>query len=128
MNARVYRCYDAQDRLLYVGCTTQRVDYRLTQHRSRHRRQRRKSWTELVARVDVEEFDALADAASAEMSAIWHEGPLFNIVGGHCSALGYPSVAVIAYMSGVAPETLVSAANHDPKPSLDEWRRTKGAA
>lgn len=25
-------------------------------------------------------------------------------------------------------EWLVSAANHEPKPSLDEWRRTKGAA
>lgn len=68
----VYRAVDADDRLLYVGCT---VDF--------ERRQREHMWhrrwpVDRVARWEVEQFATQAPALLAEQHAIETERPLFN--------------------------------------------------
>lgn len=66
----VYRLYDADDRLLYVGSTVH-VPRRLREHHS-------KPWWHLVARHEAVDYPTAADAVAAEESAIDHEGPIHN--------------------------------------------------
>lgn len=55
MSAAVYRMYDADERLLYVGCSVQ-WPIRMGQHQD-------KPWWQEVARVDLEHFNRLARGA-----------------------------------------------------------------
>jgi predicted GIY-YIG superfamily endonuclease len=57
--AAVYRHYDAQGVLLYVGCSTDPIA-RTKSHRSKA------NWFDQVARIDVEWFDSKSDALAAE--------------------------------------------------------------
>jgi predicted GIY-YIG superfamily endonuclease len=66
----VYRFFDADGGLLYVGCTTQ-VNTRLRAHRGR-------IWSYLVDRVEVERYPTLDEAFAAEQKAIATENPEFN--------------------------------------------------
>lgn len=70
----LYRMFDADDRLLYVGMTAS-VETRLPEHR------RSKSWWAQVATIKLEHFDCRADVEQAETLAIRSESPLFNIAG-----------------------------------------------
>ncbi|MEV8474858.1 GntR family transcriptional regulator [Streptomyces sp. NPDC051173] len=67
----LYRLYDVDDRLLYVGITND-VTKRWLDH------QCTKQWWALVVRKTVEWFDARVDAECAEIEAIKGERPRYN--------------------------------------------------
>lgn len=67
----LYRLYDAEGDLLYVGIAHD-VEKRLTTHRLE------KTWWLLVARISVEWFDSRALATAAEARAIESESPRFD--------------------------------------------------
>lgn len=68
----VYRCYDAADRLIYVGCTVA-PRQRLDQHRSST------WWHEQVARVRYVVFPNKEYALFQETVAIRTENPRWNV-------------------------------------------------
>lgn len=70
----VYRCYDEDGDLLYVGCSGD-VEKRLAIHA------KTASWVADVRNMEVEEFDSRRDALHAESRAIAAEHPYHNIVG-----------------------------------------------
>ena len=78
----LYRFFDANDRLLYVGISFSAVA-RASQHRSE------KDWWSDVARMDVEHLPSRAAAEQAERDAIRAESPLHNVV--HNQSAGYTS-------------------------------------
>ncbi|MBS7790250.1 hypothetical protein KTR66_09600 [Roseococcus sp. SDR] len=69
----LYRHYDANGRLLYVGVSLSAV-VRLAQHRDLSQ------WATQIARVDVQKFDTRDQALAAERAAIKSEKPLHNIM------------------------------------------------
>lgn len=69
----LYRLYDAEDVLLYVGISKSAL-MRLGQHLSD------KPWAVDVARTTVEWYPTREEAAAAEVAAILTEKPLHNIV------------------------------------------------
>lgn len=69
----VYRCYDADDRLLYIGCTSN-LSHRMTAHRSRS------PWATDIARITTEDLPGRAVALYVEAQAIRAESPLHNKV------------------------------------------------
>jgi predicted GIY-YIG superfamily endonuclease len=71
----VYRAYDADWNLLYVGCT-----YDLPNRLAHHRRNQ-SPWWEHYARITTEKHTCHARAAAAEARAIRLEQPLFNLNG-----------------------------------------------
>lgn len=70
---RVYRCYDADDSLIYIGCTVTSVKRRLLTHRRAHPEvaERTVRWTE-------EEYPDRVSALTAEARAIYFERPQLN--------------------------------------------------
>ena len=97
----VYRFYDGEGRLLYVGVTKEpevRFDT--------HKRERAETWWPLAVRHTIEWFDDRQAAAQAEVDAITNEAPLHNV-------------------SSIPAPTLVSASAAVPLSSYDldacEW-------
>lgn len=76
----LYRLYDAAERLLYVGISTQ-PETRWTQHATD------KPWWSLVRRRAVEWHPDRAAAEGAERSAVQTEEPLYNTAGARTSLL-----------------------------------------
>lgn len=74
MSAIVYRCYDADERLLYVGCTTATGPRRLCELRSKGA-----SWAEHVAEVHQDEYPTLETARRAEAALIRALRPIHNV-------------------------------------------------
>lgn len=72
MTCSLYRFYDADDRLLYIGISTQACA-RLAQHA------KDKEWFPSVARASFEHYDTQAEALAAEKAAIKAERPAHNI-------------------------------------------------
>ncbi|MFC9700900.1 type II toxin-antitoxin system prevent-host-death family antitoxin [Streptomyces sp. NPDC056943] len=70
----LYRLYDVEDRLLYVGITGD-PKVRFTQHR------KEKPWWAEVALREVEWFSTRSDAERAEQRAIRREVPRYNDAG-----------------------------------------------
>ena len=68
---QVYRCYDANDNLLYVGMSVQ-VQTRLARHLNGT------PWWGLVAEVRITRFPTWRNALEAEARAIADEKPLYN--------------------------------------------------
>lgn len=68
----LYRFFDANDRLLYVGISFSAVA-RASQHRSE------KDWWPDVARMEVEHLQTRSAALAAESAAIRTEKPLHNV-------------------------------------------------
>jgi predicted GIY-YIG superfamily endonuclease len=66
----LYRFFDAEDRLLYVGITCH-LPRRLSEHQ-------RKRWTDDAARVELERFTTREEALAAERAAIQTEHPSVN--------------------------------------------------
>jgi DNA-binding XRE family transcriptional regulator len=66
----VYRLYDANDELLYVGCT-KHITPRLEKHSKRE-------WWYEVARIEETSFDDPAEAADAEEHFYFTEAPRYN--------------------------------------------------
>lgn len=73
MSPTVYRCLDADGRLLYVGMTEQ-PRRRLRVH------ELTKSWWPKVGLITLEEYRTREEAAAAEREAILGEAPAFNII------------------------------------------------
>lgn len=69
----VYRAYDSQDRLLYVGISKDVLD-RLGQHRS-------SGWAQYVTNLTIEYFPTRQQALEAESRAIKDEDPVWNSAG-----------------------------------------------
>ena len=74
MTPTVYRCFDKDGRLIYVGFTVN-CTRRLKQHRAAS------PWFGLVGRVTHQTFDTKAAALAEERRAIRAEGPLCNAKG-----------------------------------------------
>lgn len=70
--AQLYRHFDAEGNLLYVGTSLSAV-YRLAQHRSRT------PWYSAIARVTIQNCESLSAARAAECRAIVAERPRHNI-------------------------------------------------
>jgi DNA-binding XRE family transcriptional regulator len=70
----LYRFFDAEDRLLYVGISDRPSD-RMSGHR------RAAAWWDEASRCVMERFDTRAEAERAEGEAIRSEDPLFNVMG-----------------------------------------------
>lgn len=75
--AVVYRMYDADDRLLWVGMSTNLIQ-RIVSHRATQQ------WWPRVAKVTVDHFAGRKAAAAAERAAIAAEAPEFNKAPGTC--------------------------------------------
>lgn len=73
MNFQLYRHFDADGRLLYIGKSISAV-MRLSGHRSAS------SWYGEISRVEIENFESVADLSAAEVVAIRQEQPIYNIV------------------------------------------------
>lgn len=75
----LYRCFDEDGRLLYIGCTSN-VEKRMSVHRS-NRRQKASRWLRVcMDRYEVDgPFLSLEAARGAERDAIAAERPLFNL-------------------------------------------------
>lgn len=71
MSATLYRFFDDDDNLLYVGCS-------LTWPTRFAAHQREKEWWGEVVRVTLDHFPTRAIAAEAEVAAIELEGPRYN--------------------------------------------------
>lgn len=67
----VYRCYDASEALLYVGCTFD-VERRLSEHALHS------GWFPLVARKTSVRYETRREALDAEKQAIFTENPVHN--------------------------------------------------
>jgi excinuclease UvrABC nuclease subunit len=70
----VYRCYDAEGHLVYVGCTSQlfkRLDY--------HRRY--SVWASQITNVTAKVYPNQRLALAKERMAIVEENPLYNVAG-----------------------------------------------
>lgn len=67
----VYRCWTGDNRLLYVGCTTD-------MQRRRDQHSQRSTWWPLVSRVTVEKHPNGYAARLAEKAAIRKEAPEMN--------------------------------------------------
>lgn len=74
----VYRVYDAQGTLLYVGKTDD-IEQRMYSHFNDNRF--RSPWCDDAADVVLEGFDSPVAAARAEMAAVAEEFPRWNIKG-----------------------------------------------
>ncbi len=68
----LYRHFDAQGNLLYVGITNYEPKRRMEHKLSA-------KWFKEIARVETAEFDTREQAAAAEIAAILVEKPLHNI-------------------------------------------------
>ena len=67
----VYRCYDMDGVLLYIGCTNQPV-YRLSGHRNG-------PWGDQIDRIRFTVFPNRRKALDVERAAIWNENPIHNV-------------------------------------------------
>jgi len=68
----LYRHFDKDGRLLYVGISLHAI-LRLTQHRADSH------WFDDIATTTIKKFKSKDDAIRAEVRAIRHEKPLYNI-------------------------------------------------
>lgn len=68
----VYRCFDADGRLLYVGCSMN------PEERMKEHRKFRPWWTNRVTRMTLEGFPDQSAGLAAERQAIQTEHPLYN--------------------------------------------------
>lgn len=81
VGATVYRMYDANDQLLYVGCSVA-WPQRAAAHQD-------KPWWREVARMTLQHFEHWSDALAAESAAQASESPRHNVVGNRKSMKGY---------------------------------------
>ena len=72
-SARLYRCFDGDGVLLYIGASGNALA-RVEQH------QRGQPWGNRVKRVEIEAYPDQASALTAEKRAIIMEKPLYNVL------------------------------------------------
>jgi predicted GIY-YIG superfamily endonuclease len=74
----VYRCYDADDRLLYIGCTRD-IGARMQVHYASPDNPASVVIARRMERVTETEYPDKATAQAAEREAIYNEAPMFNL-------------------------------------------------
>lgn len=72
MKNDLYRHFDADGKLLYVGISLSAIN-RLGQHKDNSH------WYSKISRVDIEKFDSREEVVAAERKAIKEENPAHNI-------------------------------------------------
>jgi len=72
MNTELYRHFDSDNALLYVGISLSTFT-RLSQHKDHSQ------WFKKVSRVTIQHFPTREEAIAAEKAAIKTEAPMFNI-------------------------------------------------
>lgn len=102
----VYRAYDDQDRLLYVGISPEPFD-RLSQHA------RTRSWPSHAGRLTISWHDTRDEARAVEKDAIATEDPVFN-------RQGRPYRRYVQWMAAypgdpdlIDPDALLASASED---------------
>jgi predicted GIY-YIG superfamily endonuclease len=73
MRSQLYRCFDSDHRLLYIGISTNALARLMVHRESAY-------WFAQIATVTIEHFDSRDDAAVEEQLAIMTENPLHNQV------------------------------------------------
>jgi excinuclease UvrABC nuclease subunit len=71
---KLYRFYDAENRLLYVGVALNFI-HRLAYHMCKHHN----DWCELADTVKLQRFASREEALDAEEVAIRDERPMYNV-------------------------------------------------
>lgn len=74
MSHCLYRHYDADGRLLYVGISHDSSIKRLAGHKSHS------TWFPIIRRIDIEHFTSKKLAMEAERNAVITENPIYNII------------------------------------------------
>lgn len=74
----VYRCYDAADRLLYIGCTAD-MGSRMAVHMASGHNPASRILIMRMERHEVVEYATKAEAKRVEQEAIYAEAPLANL-------------------------------------------------
>lgn len=110
----LYRLFDAQGRLLYVGIAFNPRD-RWRGHCST------KSWWQQVDRREVEWHDSRSEAQIAEAAAITEERPLYNIAGAEVSPPAVPP------KPRKARSTIPDLADKELTAAGRRWHRSKTA-
>jgi predicted GIY-YIG superfamily endonuclease/DNA-binding XRE family transcriptional regulator len=103
----VYRCYDADGQLLYIGCTSD-VSHRFRAHRSA-KSETSRTLMRRMARYSAEVYPDRASGMAAERRAIAAEHPLLNVRfnrEGGATHLGGPVVRMMRETHGVGVEHL----------------------
>jgi predicted GIY-YIG superfamily endonuclease len=72
MKYKLYRHYDRNETLLYVGISAN-VFARIAGHKSTSK------WFDDIAKITIENYESYAEVLEAEASAILSEKPLYNI-------------------------------------------------
>lgn len=85
MTHQLYRHFDVDRRLLYVGISNSAAG-RLDDHRYGSR------WHDLIVRIEIERFTSKKDAIAAEIRAIKEENPIYNIRRGALTESSRPLV------------------------------------
>lgn len=73
MKNKLYRHFDSQDCLLYVGTSTS-ICTRLSQHKVHS------GWYDSIVKITIENFESKRDMLDAEKIAIQNENPKYNII------------------------------------------------
>lgn len=100
MKGFVYRCYDADAGLLYIG-TTLDVRARMNGHRSQHRTHGKSPWVPLVDRIEVDEYPTWQEADAAERALIFALDPRFNVRGRRADVARAASLVADRLLPGV---------------------------
>lgn len=103
----IYRAYDAEGRLLYIGMTNDLVQ-RIGQHQSSH-------WIWDVASITAETYPTRAEASTAECAAIRSEVPRWNV---KSSPNGRQVEADLWAMNPSNPRNF---GPRKPPPTIGEW-------
>lgn len=69
----VYRLYDKNDRLIYIGAT-HHLPMRMKFH------EQRSWWNDLIGRIEYADYPTRDDALAAEAVAIQEEEPVYNVL------------------------------------------------
>lgn len=115
----VYRFFDADDRLLYVGITDD--------PKGRWKAHAKREWWHQVARHAITWHDTRADALAAEAAAIASEGPLHNVAG-MPSTMADDDPVLLAKLTEAAErrraadERVGQAATAERAAIVDAWR------
>ena len=116
--AAVYRMFDAEGQLLYVGVTS-------TFGRRMHVHSERKEWWPLVVTLTVEQFGSREEADAAERLAIATEDPVHNVVGTQHAhdAHRVPAGSSIPVMVRMSTELLAKLDADRGELNRSEWIR-----
>jgi len=66
----VYRCYDSDDHLRYVGQTMYPVSHRMVSHRSAFRTTGKSAWVVDIVRVEIDTYPSWQESIVAEAALI----------------------------------------------------------